>query len=695
MTRFLPGLALVASVLAASTASAQLGPPPDPLNDWVDACHATDPDLQALVEHNALIISAGALIVNLDGSYHVNTTPFTRVVFPQADPYPPLLFDMCPQSRFYGQAQVVGQSSVAADISRRSAVQVGPDLVLTTWHNPFNPIYLPDYLVVFGLHARDVGGSCVFPDLGNIPASQVYSLEAVVADGWPDGLDMLLLRLNRVVSDHYPRVRRSGRGWPGDDIAAIGHPQRLAAKVDRAGKAGKTQITPAGQEWLDVEKVHLLPDSSGSMVYNRTQRVLETAAKQGLGLTLDWVPPQACYVLKHLPGFAGRNASLRHFAQHIPAFELVVDSLDPVVHVAALGGGINPPNSRTIKAPLTAAGALDYEIVPPGPAAPGQPSLSIVASGPLAGTLSPGAQLSVQETANIHGVTCGFHERSYEIRDLTNGFVDLARHVFEIGIREFTVGGFERSLIRDLAPPFETQLEYPVINPRPTPVVVRVTASANWLKLDTVEPGGPMDPPASVDRLVAAHDSIVVKVGIAGWAASLPYSLPGEPYDATVSFQVAPGDPCPTVGGTVTREIDFEYGTEEIAGSGGITIPQGGVIVGVDVNEDFCIGDVDLRIHTTGVSSDHIEAHLTSPPSDQCFVWNGGILSPPGPLRATLDDDGAMGTVPPYEPLGIFDNTQGGGTWKFHIATVGSDPDPGGDPWLESWSLVLKAKQCP
>jgi hypothetical protein len=662
----------------------------DPLNHWVDGCQASDPDLQALLENDALIISANAVQDNGAGGYRLNTQAFTQLI--QGSPTGnPSVDEYCPQARFYGQPQVIYQLANANDIVRRSAVQVGPDLVLTTWHNPFDPQHLKDYKVVFGLYARDVGGVCVLPDFEDISAAQVYELDAVVADGGGPGvLDLLLLRLDRVASEHYPRVRRSGRGWPADDITGIGHPQRLAAKVDLLGKAGGIERNN-GRESLLVESLHMLPDSSGSMVYNRTQRILETAANVGGSLSFEFLPAQSCYVIHHKPGFSARNASLRYLAQHIPAFELLVESLDPVIHVVGpLGAGVLPTNARTVKAPLTADGPLGYQIVPPGPSAPGQPSLSVAVEGSLTGTLSPGAELGVQETASLNGASCGFYERNYEIRDLTNGFVDRARHVFEIGIREFTVSDPGRPFIEDLAHPFEDEIEYTITNPRPTPVVVRATASESWLRLGQAEPGAQTDPPATVDLLVQQGSPVVLKAGIAGWAQALPYSSAQEPHTASISFDVAPGDPCPTIGGGVTRQVKFVYGAETIEGPGGVSIPpQGSVLVEVDVDEDFCIDDVDLEVETSGVPSSDVVADLKSS-SAQCRVWSEGVLSPPGPLRGTLDDEGALH---PFELLSTFDDTNGGGIWRFTVANLGDGS--GTEASLDSWALILKAKQCP
>jgi hypothetical protein len=271
------------------------------------------------------------------------------------------------------------------------------------------------------------------------------------------------------------------------------------------------------------------------------------------------VPPNVCYTIEHENGWFERNASLRHFAQHIPAFELLVNSLDPFVHVLPVGA---PPddtaNSRTVKAPSTVDAPIAYQIVPPGPAAPGQPSLSIVAGGPLTGTLAPGLAFPVTETVDITGVPCGYYERHYEIRDLTNGFVDLARHVFEVGIREFEVGEGVEQIGTDQANPLEDEIDYPVRNPRPTPVVVRATASASWVTLNGVASKAD-GPPVSLDLQLDGHGSTVLHLGVAPWAGA--FARAGT-QDTSVSFRIADGDSCPTVGGTVVREFAFTYGMD-------------------------------------------------------------------------------------------------------------------------------------
>lgn len=680
MRRFLPCVLTAVCLAVVSSASAQTEPPPDPLADWVDACHATKPDIQALLEHNALMISEDALTENPSGTWSLNVQPFTQYVRPlEPSPY---VLDLCPQARFYGQPQVINGLPHADDITRRSAVQVGPDLVLTTWHNPFAPSQPGWYKVVFGLHARTVGGDCIPPDFENIPASQVYDVEAVVADGWP--LDMLLLRLDRVVSDHYPRVRRSGRGWPGDAMTGIGHPQRLAAKVDRAAKAGPTTIVDE-MEWLGVENINLLPDSSGSMVYNRSQRVLETVAKQGGGPTLEWLPAQACLMFGHREGFTGLNASLRYFAEHIPAFELLAE-LDPVVHVAPVGGTVSNPPNRAVWAPTTATGSIAYAIIPPAPPGPDEPTLAITPLAPYVGSLPPGQGFEVQEHVSIQGVsTCGRRERGYEIRDTTHGFVDLARHVFEIGIREFGVTPAFGSQIEDLALPLDGNSVYYLSNPRPDPVTVRITADQPWVTVGVL--GGPGGGP-TLDVTLQPHE--LAKAIVLG------VSFPAEPqylypYISYVTFDFAPGTPCPASGPT-TRRLTFLYGRETFKMTGPVVIPDStlsSAVVTLDAPEDFCVEDVNAIVRTSGVQGKELRVRLVSPEEvrRQLFDRDQSVVLP---LDVWFDDEASgTGSMIPLNSLDVFDHRPGGGTWRFIV----EDWVAGTQGALDEWGLTFEA--CP
>ena len=672
MIRSLPGAVLVL-VVAATAGLAQGPPPPGSTDTWVEPCDAPDADLQSLLANEAFIVHRFGLVYNLDG-----TIGLPEQFFTQTHGGGSLL---CPTSLFYGQVQT-------QHIPFRSAVQVGPDLLLTAWHSTFDPNALEDYVVVFGFQYRETGDSCLPPSLGSIPSENVYDLVEVVADGQPDlvgGLDFVLLRLDRPAAATYPRVRRSGHGLPGDSLTSIGHPERIPAKVDVAGVAGGLQHF-SHREWLEVANIHLLQSNSGSMLYNRSQRILETVARSGGSAIYQFgvSGSPGCLMVGHRDVWSTVNASLRYFAAFIPAFELLVDPLDPVLNVTTVGGGLpNPSTSRTVQAPVTATGPIQYEIVPPPPFEPGQPTLTITPGGPLTGTLAPGAGFTIQEQAHIHGVSCGVYERSYEVRDLTHGFTDVARHVFEVGVSEFTVSAQETRTIRDIALPFDGSVVYTVTNTRPGPVTVVVTASETWVTLNGTGAAGGQ--PATIELNLAPYGAENVTLGVEG--PLTPPSFPHQ-YGSTISFEYAKGTSCPRTTEPVTRAFDFTLGHEFFSGSTGDVPddPLSGLEAIAEVDEDFCVGDLNVFVRMNTVPSEQIVATLKSSQVSR-LLWNQGTLQFPGPLAALLDDEGA---IQPYESLDAFDGTQGGGVWRFVL----QDVVPGTAGRLRAWELEFTAGPC-
>ena len=385
----------------------------------VEACGVMDDDLSKVIENEVALVDAGVVSRNADGTYRLTTETYRVGSGSLA---------LCSDSQFYGQPRVSG-------LPFRSAVQVGPDLVLTAWHNPI--AFTPAFYAIFGLRHRLAGGRCVPPDFERIPAADVYSVTEVAADGLAPAAgpprDFLLLRLDRPATATFPRVRRSGRGRADaahqDRVTMISHPERMAAKMDLAGRiVGHSDVGYTGPE---VENLHPVSWSSGGMVYNRDQRVLETVVRSLVSARYSR-DATGCWRMIHVEGHRAANDSVADFAQNIPAFELVVTPLDAVVHEADAGGQLSKPTTtRTIEAPLTAPGEIAYRIVPP-PTSAGGPELLVTVGGPLEGTLAPGTGHDVEETVNASGVACGEYEVAYSVVDATNGFTDVIRHLFRI-----------------------------------------------------------------------------------------------------------------------------------------------------------------------------------------------------------------------------------------------------------------------
>jgi hypothetical protein len=386
----------------------------------VEACGAMDDDLSRVLDSDVALVESGAVSRNADGTYSVTTETYTVGAGS---------FSLCSDSRFYGQRQVSG-------LPFRSAVQVGPDLVLTAWHNP--TFATPALYALFGLRYRLVNGRCTAPDFDRIPEADVFSVTEVAADGLSSTTvprrDFLLLRLDRPAGARYPRVRRSGQGRSDaghqDRVTMIAHPDRLAAKMDLAGRlVGYSGVSYTGP---DVENLHPLQWSSGGMVYNRDGRFVETVARSPVAAWYSQTT-QGCWRMAHTGGRGATNDSLADFApQHIPAFELLVTPLDTVVHEARAGASFsNTVTTRTVEAPVTAPRAIEYRITPPATTA-GAPELLVTVLAPLEGSLAPGSGFDVEEVVNAAGVACGDYEQTYSITDVTNGFTDTIRHVSRI-----------------------------------------------------------------------------------------------------------------------------------------------------------------------------------------------------------------------------------------------------------------------
>ena len=431
MSNYRPGLWTILAIVlmaAPNTGWGQTGS----LNNWVEACSVTDPDLLQLLDNEALLVGTYALTNNWNGTYALAHVPYTSPGWNTSN------MVLCPSSKFYGQPEVDG-------LPFRSAVQVGPDLVLTAYHastigSPTDPLLLA---AVFGLHYVNSGGNCVAPDFDHIPAANVFFVREVVADGQNGATDpvadFLLLRLDCNANGTYPRIRRSGQGrgenlpaYGGDRITSIGHPERLATKVDLGGTLyaysnGSTYTGP------QVKNSHLVDGNSGGMIYNRDERFIETLARFPVWTITYICPPpgsEGCCTMAHVDNHGQTHEwSLAYFSQYIPAFELLISPLDTIVHNCQAGSCTNLTTNRVIMAPSTAAGNIDYEIVGPSGTAP-QLSLSV---GSGEGTLQPGEHIDVQETINISGAACGqTYERTYSVIDATHGFTDVIRHIFNI-----------------------------------------------------------------------------------------------------------------------------------------------------------------------------------------------------------------------------------------------------------------------
>lgn len=668
-------IGLISSLVLLSAAPSHAG---SGLETWVDACEAGDADLQALLEAEAAIVPPDRLEVNFDGSYRLLSESYEYI------PWAPELRELCADSRFFGQRRPKGFPT------GRSALLVAPDMILTARHF-YPPTGIPDAYVVFSLSYRlNPAGECVPPPFDRIPASDVYRAVEFVRFG--DG-DFVLIRLDRAVEGRrLVRVRRSGQGRAGDRLTVIGHPESLAAKVDLAPVLVGVEPELEGPI---VYGAHTLPGSSGSMIYNREAQLLESVVTWGSCATYQqdgdcWRLASVCYE----PGIRlGDAVSL--FAEHVPAFELVVTSLAEVVHDVPEGAPIpEPVTDYELAAPLTASGPLSYEVVPPADGPPGEPSLTVKVEGPWIGILAPGQGLKVLAAAAADGAPCGRYERSFAVRDLTHGYTDVLRHRFEIGLAEVAVepsGGLSTT---GLASPYAATREYVVSNLRSTTAFVEVAADRDWITLNGEKAPEPGVPPVLLVGLAPAGEpgsAVPVVVGIGGFVDDLPL---GQWHGGSVRFTNVTGS-CEDLGSTV-REVALRPGWAALAFDQvprqGLPIPDGspsGLVTTVAAGQEFCVGDVDLLIGTGGGHAEQLVVELRSPAGQLVRVWDHHG-EPGSDLSHLFDDDE---TPPPTgERMSAFNAAPGAGTWELRVV----DGVPGDVNRLFFWELfVTSAGQPP
>ncbi len=651
---------------------------PPGLATWVDACEVADRDLTGLVEADAAMIAQGFLVPNLDGTYHLTRQPFDHV--PELGPE----YRLCSGSKFYGESRPDGFPA------GRSAVLVGPDLLLSANH-AFSPDVVPGHDVVFGLHGQGgPGEECSPPDFDHVPAANVYRAIEIVAHGGA-AQDFILLRLDRPVTGRQPvRVRRSGLGHAGERTTVVGHPAMLQTKLDLAG-------TYEGESSLGeplIQGVHTLVGSSGSMIYNRDAQLLESVVRTLACANYRVAAGDDCFELysECTYGPYALGHPVQDFASHIPPFELLVDPLDDVVHVAAESAPLpNPITSLTVAAPETAAGPILYRVEPPAVAPINEPSLVIQVAVPLEGSLDPGKSFEIVATADANGVKCGSFERTFVVQDQTHGFVDTLRHVFEIGLAEIVVAPANELVVADLAPPFAATATYTVRNVRPTAATVVVAANRDWITLNGIAaPAAGVGPSLGLALAPAGQpgDEATVVVGLGGFANSLAL---GVEHVGSVAFNNTTGT-CDDLGST-SRTVRFTPGSGEFTSGGLESIPipdgePGGLERKLSVPENFCIADVDVRIRTFGLNANHLTVDLVAPDGASVRLWDHHGLADTD-IRRAFDD--ATAPAPTGQQLSTFNGRPGEGEWALRVV----DDLPGGANTLGSWTLFLRSSGTP
>lgn len=655
-------LALVGPVLG--------GGEPDPHTTLVDPCELTDPRLDRLLRAEAKLVNAEALTRNDNGTWTLAVEPFTHL----RDGVTPI----CADERHYGHPQV-------SQFNDRSAVLVGPDLVLSVPHGPNPPAgaACPDRAFVFGFQRRPgPGGVCLEPKTAALPAADVYRCRQVVANGWsePGQPDLILYRLDRPVSGREPmRLRRDGQPEPGDGAALVSHPYALPAKVE----LGTYVVFGPGLRSFDG--FHIAAGTSGAPLYDLETQLVEAAARGGCAdCWFDVTSPETCARLGPRGVVSGDFTG--NFASHVPPSELLVRPLQRVVHDGP-PDGVDETSEYTLEVDPRAPAAVAFGVTLAEAASDEGASPQISFSFPdypggPPPRLAPGAALRLHVRAQ-GGPDPGFGSRSVVVTDRSHGWVDSLRHDFEIGYTEFEVTPTDGMQAEGLAPPFGPPAKYRLANRRLSPATVRVRALSDWLTLDGTappQPGGLVEKTVSLAPRGQVGDQADVEVGIGPLAETL---RPGR-YDSGVRFINVTGGPHDA--GDTLRHVRLRARGKVWASSHPpIMFPSdpGEVQSQIEIPDRLCVGDLDLGLRHVFVAR-QMRLTVTGPDGTAVVLWDRQDLA----LPAEFDDEATP--APTGQLLSAFDGRRAAGLWTL----LAEDLETPRLSILEGWSLDIVSGPC-
>lgn len=655
---------------------------------WLDACQVTDPKLQRLLQSEAFLVHVNAMTHDsVNHTWKIDVSPFNTK---DNDPLSPL----DPSTVYYGAPHVV---------AGRSGVLIGPDVVLTAPHQ--SPQNQGQWNVVFGLQSSMVGGVCTPPDFAHVPDSNVFTAGSTIANTYnyvvsnsgygPTHYDYMAYKIDRPANRPYLRIRRSGQAEFGDPAAMIGHPARLTTKVDPGAILLGQRASDKGG--VLVNGTHGLPGTSGAMIYNMARDYVEAVNSYGIGCAPDIQLPNGLWsVLLDCPASPyGVNLPLGDVANAvgIPAYTLVAAPLDSVRYITAVGGVPSPASTTyTLTSPSTAPAPIQWQIIPPVQAPAGQPNI-VLNSVSNSGVLAPNSnqQFSISATG---GSQCGIYNRSFTIRDVTNGYSDEVKHRFEIGLTEFLVAPSDDFVYEKMIPPYNGAVKvYALSNPRPTAVSITVQSS-NWIDFSVDQSGSVSSPmPGSVTIVLGPAGS---KTSTANIRVSLNEigagALPAETENyAAVNF-VNNATSC-FVTTKISRGVRFSPGKQgyarAISSLPPIVGPPNGSGYGAPVQDSLTISDnfvidsvaVDVGLYNFPLNMiqyefSAIKIVLVSPSSVRYTLWDSSQIPARGYYSPVYLDSlaDAVGVlhiddVNALSPVGALLNGQSAlGTWSIEVS---------------------------
>ena len=419
------------------------------------------------------------------------------------------------------------------------------------------------------------------------------------------------------------------------------------------------------------------PGSSGSPVFNTSHQVigqLHGGYASCTSQTSDWYGKFSVSFSAGLDAHLDSAGSGALTINTMPGTGMSVNPGDEVVHVCTSPCVDPDPSEVLYTMANNSPDTISYRVETVNNAG----FLLIDGGSSVNGFLASGSTVDILISVDAAGMTDGVHEEIVRFMDQTNARNVDRMHTLDIGTTAFTTDpATEFYAGGPVGGPFTTTQTYTLTSTRPTPFDVAVSANEGWITLN-----GSTDP-INVS-LNGVGDSATVIVGFGGSANSLPAGI----VEGDVAFDNVAGD-----GGDTSRHVTLDVGRYSyVATDLPLSITDNNTTTSyIEINDAYCIGDVDIELDLLHTFLGDLEVDVTSPEGTTVRLHDrtGGSADD---LHMYYDEQG--GDMP--DGPGSLADWEGEivtGTWRMDV-TDNAGVDQGS---LEHWALKIASSgdECP
>ncbi|MAT81345.1 MAG: hypothetical protein CMJ29_06825 [Phycisphaerae bacterium] len=472
-------------------------------------------------------------------------------------------------------------------------------------------------------------------------------------------------------------------GWSAEDViseysVAIHHPstdyKRWSIDYEPSQIYGYNTPGDTHLRILDWDLGTTEPGSSGSPLFDQNHRVIGQLhggyAACGNDLE-DWYGRLAVSWNNGLSQHLDPDNTGNLLCDTLPGVGLSVTPGGATQHVATAGGADVSPTSVTYTLANNSPETINWSA--------GTKGDNFIIIQPTGGSIAPDGTVDLIASVDIENISNwanGVYVNTVSIFDNTNGLEVTRDHILDLGTTlveitpdfDFTAGG-------PVGGPFTTTQTYTVTSQRPTSTDVSIVVQADWVSVSE-----------TAFTLNGVGDSRDIVVGFSNAANDLQAGL----YETEIGFVNTTDSSSPTV----TRLVKLDVGRYTyVSTDTPIQIQDNSEFTStIEVNDSYCVADVDVVMDVTHTYIGDLELILTSPQGSQVYLHNrsGGSSED---IFVTYDDDGE-GVAPdgPGE-LNDYYTEQGTGTWSLLVRdNAGADVGT-----LNSWSLKIASTgdSCP